>query len=85
MMDLNSSLHPQHGIVMVNLHRGGFPGLWKQLQLKLSGQVWLDPFVTPTAKVYRLAPSTLKTPCPAPFPLPILANNVCSTPAISEG
>ena len=53
MADLASSLHREHGVAVVNLHRGGLPGIWKQLMLKLSGEVWMDPFVTPVAQVYR--------------------------------
>lgn len=53
MADLASSLHANYGVAIVNLHRGGLPSLWKQLKMKLTGQVWMDPFVTPVAQVYK--------------------------------
>jgi hypothetical protein len=53
MTDLAECLHPGHGVAIVNLHRGEVPNVWQQIALKLSGRVWMDPFVTPVAEVYR--------------------------------
>ena len=53
MTDLAASLHPSHGAAIVNLHRGGLPSIWRQLRMKFSGEIWMDPFVTPVAEVYK--------------------------------
>lgn len=50
---LGAALHPQHGVVCVNVHSGEQPSSWKKLALWLAGSQWLDPFVTPIAQVYR--------------------------------
>lgn len=50
---LPALLNPEHGVVMVNVHRGDLPPIWKQLQLKLLGERWMDPLVMPVAKAYR--------------------------------
>ena len=70
MSDLADCLHPEHGAVLVNLHRGEVPSVFRQLALKLQGRVWKDPFVTPVAEVYRCATHT-------PPPPPILAKGLC--------
>ena len=51
--DLAESLHPEHGVVILNLHRGDLPPLWKQVLLKLSGKSWIDPRIEPVAETYK--------------------------------
>jgi len=67
MRDLADCLHPSHGAVLVNLHRGEVPSIFMQLALKVQGRVWFDPFVTPVAEVYRSYPPPLLPP-PKPPP-----------------
>lgn len=50
---LARALHPEHGIALLNAHRGELPPLWKQVALKITGQPWLDPIVTPMAQAYK--------------------------------
>lgn len=56
MADLAASLHPEHGAAVVNLHRGGLPGIWKQLLMKMAGEVCLDgPICHPSGRSVQVS------------------------------